>query len=154
MAVVSNQYIKYDIDIQEYFINTDCIVNNTMYTSDELLNIGLDNKALKIISHSVYRLIYDYRRGVNKYAHKKYMRKKIYDNAHEEVNTLMAAMIEAVRGAVESGMDLNAYTNNPSETLPTTVRAELHSADLLDASEKLDYGLDITYTEEDAQNAV
>lgn len=153
MSIINSNYIKYDMTIQEYYINLDCAINYTMYTSDELNAVGLNNKAIKIISHSVYRLIYDARKNVDKYVHKKYMRKKIYDNAKEEVTALMYAMLEAVKGAVESGMDLNAYTNEPQDSFPPTVNKELNSAELLNPSQKIDYQLDITYTQEDINNA-
>ena len=136
--------------LQEYYITTDAVTNYTMYSSGDLSVLGSDiNKALKIISHAVYRLIYDQRRAKDKFTHKKYMRKKIYDNAQEEVTVLMMAMIEAVKGAVESGMDLNAYINEPKDVMPPTVYQELRQAELLDASEKRDYLLDITYTAEE-----
>lgn len=149
MALLNSKYIKYDMTTQEYYINIDCVINNTAYSSADLLGRKIDNNVLKMISHSVYRVIYDYRKGVNKYAHKKYMRKKIYNNANEEVSALMSAMLEATKGAVESGMDLNAYTNEPTVNMPYTVMDELKSADLLDATDKLDYGLDIVYTDGD-----
>lgn len=148
--LATNNYIKYDMTLQEYYITTDAVTNYTMYSSGDLSVLGSDiNKALKIISHAVYRLIYDQRRAKDKFTHKKYMRKKIYDNAQEEVTVLMMAMIEAVKGAVESGMDLNAYINEPKDVMPPTVYQELRQAELLDASEKRDYLLDITYTAEE-----
>jgi len=133
--------------LQEYYITLDALTNYTTYTSVDAAVLGGDaNKALKIISHSVYRLIYDQRRAKDKFTHKKYMRKKIYDNAQEEVTVLMLAMLEAANGAIESGMDLNAYTDAAVVKYPPTVYQELRQADLLDPSEKLDNDLDITYT--------
>jgi MoaA/NifB/PqqE/SkfB family radical SAM enzyme len=149
MALVKSNYIKYDMTLEEYYINIDCVTNYTNYTSDELNAVGINNKALKAISHNVYRLIYDYRKGIKKHVHKKFMRLKIYNNEDGEVTALLLAMVEAVKGAVESGMDLNAYINEPKDNLPYTVKEELKGADLLDASEKIDYGLDITYTDAD-----
>ena len=150
MALTQNDYIKYDMTTQEYYITRDAVINLTTYSSDELGLIFNDiNKALKIISHSVYRLIYNWRKGIGGRDHIKYMRKKIYDNAKEEVTALMLAMIEAVKGAVESGMDLNAYINEPKDTLPHTVREELKLAELLDSSKKPIDTQDITYTAEE-----
>ena len=146
--LAQNAYIKYDMTLQEYYITIDAVTNYTTYTDSEIRNVfGADvNKALKIISHSVYLLIYDQRRAKDKFTHKKYMRKKIYDNAQEETTVLMLAMIEAAKGAIESGMDLNAYTDAAVIKYPPTVYQELRQADLLDPSEKRDYELDITYT--------
>ena len=148
--LVDSDYIKYDKTLEEYYINIDCITNYTDYDSHDLELKGISDKTLKILSHNVYRLIYDYRRRDGKYTHKQYMRKKIYDNTMEEVNALMNAMIEVTKGAIESGMDLNAYIDEPKDTFPFTAIQELRSADLLDSSEKIDNGdLDITYTLED-----
>lgn len=144
---LNSAYIKYDMALQEYYITIDTITNYTQYSSDDLGQMKINDKTLKMISHSVYRLMYGWRKGTGKYAHKKFMRKKIYDNEEEEVTVLMLAMIEAVKGAVESGMDLNAYINEPKDTLPYTVSEELKQAGLLDSSRKLDHELDIDYTE-------
>ena len=123
---LTSDYIKYDMALQEYYITQDCITNYTTYNSSDLgLIFANANKAIKIISHSVYRMIYNWRKGVGGRDHIKYMRKKIYDNNNEEVTALMFAMIEAVKGAIESGMDLNAYINEPKDTLPHTVKEEL-----------------------------
>jgi len=152
MALVRSKYIKYDMDIQEYYITLEALTNLTGYTSDDIaLAFGEKvNINLKNISHSVYRLIYNWRRSPKgKYAHKKYMRKKIYENIQEEVIALRNAMIEMAKGAIESGMDLNAYINDPKETYPPTVISELKSANLLDSSHKDENDLDISYTEED-----
>ena len=139
------------MELQEYYIKLNAVLKYTSYSSEELSLIFKDvNKDLKIISHSVYRLMYDMRRGINKYNHKKYIRKKIYDNAEEEVTVLILAMIEAVKGAIESGMDLNAYINDPKETFPKTVYQELRQAELLNTADKLDNDdLDIDYTAEE-----
>jgi len=147
--LVNSEYIKYDMTEQEYYINKDCILNYTGYSDDDLGLKGIDKQVLKDISHSVYRLIYAQRRKEGKFTHKKYMRKKIYDNEQEEVSVLRRAMIEATKGAIESGMDLNAYIDDPKDTFTHTVYEELRQADLLDPSNKMDYQLDITYTEAD-----
>lgn len=149
----TNDYIKYNMTLQEYYITLDGVTNNTQYSSDDLNQMKIDAQTLKTISHSVYRLIYNARWGRGKYAHKKYMRKKIYENAEEEVTALMFAMLEAVKGAVESGMDLNAYTNDPKDTLPYTVTQELKAANLIDPTEKIDHDLDFDYTEADLSAA-
>lgn len=148
--LAQNDYIKYDMALQEYYITMDAITNYTTYNSNDLGLIFNDaDKAIKIISHSVYRLIYNWRKGMGGRDHIKYMRKKIYDNEKEELTALMLAMIEAVKGAIESGMDLNAYINEPKETLPYTVREELKLAELLDSSKKPTNTEDIEYTAEE-----
>ena len=143
-----NDYIKYNMILQEYYITMDAVTNYTTYNSDELsLVFGDVNKAIKVISHSVYRLIYNWRKGNGRQDHIKYMRKKIYENKNGEVTALMLAMIEAVKGAIESGMDLNAYINEPKDNIPYTVKEELKLAELLDSSKKPTDTEDITYTQ-------
>ena len=147
-----NTFIKYDMVLEEYYITMDAITNYTNYTSDELGAVGITSKILRNISHSVYRLIYLWRKGSGRQDHIKYMRKKIYDNTHGEVKSLMLAMIEAVKGAVESGMDFNAYINEPKDNLPYTVKEELKLSELLDSSTKPTNTDDITYTTEELAN--
>lgn len=147
-----NTFIKYDMVLEEYYITMDCITNYTDYTSDELGAVGITSKTLRNISHSVYRLIYSWYKGHEPYNHNRFMRMKIYDNTQGEVKSLMLAMIEAVKGAIESGMDLNAYVNDPKDNLPYTVKEELLSAMLLDKSHKISYDYDITYTTEELAN--
>lgn len=145
--IVDNDYLKYDMTLEEYYITKDCVTNYTNYSSDELGAIGINDKVLKMISHSVYRVIYEARKSLlYKNEHKKYMRKKIYDNENEEVTSLMYAILEAVKGAVESGMDLNAYINEPKNNMPYTVIEELKSSELYDRSQKPINDLDIDYT--------
>lgn len=146
--LAQNDYIKYNMTLQEYYITMDAITNYTTYTSDELaLIFGDVNKGIKVICHSIYRLIYNWRKGVGRQDHIKYMRKKIYDNNNGEVTALMLAMIEAVKGAIESGMDLNAYINEPKDNMPYTVKEELKLAELLDNAKKPSNIADISYTQ-------
>ena len=148
--LTENNYIKYDMTLQEYYITVDAITNYTTYNSDKLSLIFNDvNKDIKMICHSVYRLIYLWRKGNGRQDHIKYMRKKIYDNDNGEVTALMLAMIEAVKGAIESGMDLNAYIDEPKDNLPYTVKEELKLAELLDSAKKPTNTEDITYTAEE-----
>lgn len=143
-----NNYLKYDMTLQEYYITMDAVTNYTTYTSDELaLIFGDVNKGIKVICHSIYRLIYNWRKGDGRQDHIRYMRKKIYDNNNGEVMALMLAMIEAVKGAIESGMDLNAYINEPKDNMPYTVKEELKLAGLLDSSKKPSNITDISYTQ-------
>jgi len=148
--LTKNNYIKYDMALQEYYITKDAVTNYTTYTDDKLGSIFGDvSKSFKIISHMVYKLIYGWRKGIGRQDHIKYMRKKIYNNANGEVTALMFAMIEAVKGAVESGMDLNAYIDDPKDNLPYTVKEELSIAELLDSSKKPTNTEDIDYTLEE-----
>lgn len=148
--LVQNVYMKYDMALEEYYITVNAITNYTAYNSEELGKIFKNlNKDLKKISHNVYRLIYSWYRGAEPYKHQQFMRSKIYDNTQGEVKALMLAMIEAVIGAIESGMDLNAYINEPKNTFPLTVYEELETGMLLDKSQKIADDYDITYTAEE-----
>lgn len=142
-----NEHLKYDMTLQEYYITLDTVTNYTTYSVQDLAVLGNDvNRAIKIISHSVYRLIYGWRKGVGTQDHIAYMRKKIYDNTNGEVTALMLAMIEAVKGAVESGMDLTVYTDKAVEVMPSTVRDELRMGGLLDRAKKPTNTEAIAYT--------
>jgi len=89
------------------------------------------------MSHAVYRLIYGYYRGVNKQRHINFMKTKIANNTNGEQTFLKMAMVEMVRGSIESGMDLNAYVNDPKSIFPDPVYEELRNGFLLDAREKV-----------------
>lgn len=121
----------------EYYIDVDDVLAETTYSSDELGRVfGVIDKELKLLSRAIYRLIYDWYPGLNKSDHITYMQEKIVANANNEQRFLKYAMIEMVKGAIESGMDLNAYLNEPKDTYPPTVYSELRSARLLDKTRK------------------
>jgi len=146
--LVDNAYMGYDMTFEEYYLTIDGVTKYTSYTNDEVKQtLGNTDTALKNISHNVYRLIDSKYIGQKRNDHKKYMRKLIYDNANGEVHALMFAMLEAVKGAIESGMDLNAYINNPTDNLPPTTYEELRNAMLIDLSQKPNTNIDITYTD-------
>jgi len=149
--IVVNNYLKYDMTLEEYYITINAILNYTPYTESEVSGVFGNNLtgALKNISRLVYRVIYSEYIGLNRDTHKKYMKKKIYDNSYGEVTSLMFAMLETVKGAIESGMDLNAYIDEPKETMPSTAWQELRQVGLIDRSQKQDYELDITYTDDE-----
>lgn len=145
--LVSNDYLGYNMDREEYYITLDGVLSYTSFTDDELGNIFDDvTKDLKTISHNVYRLLYSWYRGPEPYNHQRFIRMKIYDNTQGEVQALTYAFIEAIKGAVESGMDLNAYINEPKDTFPPTVYQELEIGMLLDRSKKIADDYDISYT--------
>jgi len=146
--LVENDYMNYDMDVEEYYLSIDAVTKYANYTNDEIVSLFKNaDIVLKNISRAVYRLIDREYRGMERNNHKKYMRKLIYDNAYGEVTALMNAMLEATKGALESGMDLNAYINEPRDTFPPTVYYELRGALLIDRSQKPSYNLDITYTD-------
>ena len=122
----------------QYYITVDDVVTDTTYSSAELGNIFKDDidKSLKVISKSIYRLIYDYYKGLYKSDHITFMQTKIENNVNNEQTYLKQAMLEQVIGAIESGMDLNPYINEPKKNYPFTVYEELRNGFLLDKSRK------------------
>ena len=140
----------YDFTRQEYEVKMDAVVNRTDFTQHELGLIFKPN-TMRLLSQAVYRIIYGAYAGPDKDIHIRYMRKKIYNNLHGERDWLLQAVVELVRGAVESGMDLNAYTNDHDKkrSYPQTVVECLDNARLIDETRKIDQYLDITYTADD-----
>jgi len=122
----------------QYYITVDDVVTDTTYSSAELGNIFKDDidKSLKVISKSIYRLIYDYYKGLYKSDHITFMQTKIENNVNNEQTYLKQAMLEQVIGAIESGMDLNPYINEPKKNYSFTVYEELRNGFLLDKSRK------------------
>lgn len=130
--------MEFNETMNEYYITIDDITNNTPYSSDDLNGVfGEVKMTLKNISHAVYRLMYSYYNGMNPHTHKTFIQRKIGYDMMDEQTQFKLACIEAVKGAVESGMDLNAYTNEPKDTFPSTVYDELRIAKMLDKSEKI-----------------
>lgn len=127
-----------DATTNEYYIDVKDVLDNTMYSEDELGRIFGDNlkKAMKLISRTVYQLIYSVYRGANPYKHKQFMQTKIENNTMDEQLHLKLAVVEMVKGAMQSGMDLNAYLDDAKTIYPYTVKRELNAAGLLNRSEK------------------
>jgi hypothetical protein len=103
------------------------------------------------MSKAVYRLIWNAYIGLDKNIHIEFMRKRIYLNQHGERDAIINAILEMVKGAIESGMDLNIYTEKGGSIYPLTVMEYLNEANLIDSTRKIDYNLDYDYTAEDAE---
>ena len=133
--------MEYDEDRLEYYATLDDVLENTLLDSNDLSFIfGSNiNKGLKILSHNVYRLIYDYYKGINKNEHITFMQRKIANNQYNEQTYLLNAIIELVRGVVQSGVDLNAYNDEYKSKYPETVYEELRNGKLLDKRNKINY---------------
>ncbi len=132
-----DEYLKYDELIGEYFI-THKAVNDYVDAQPAELTAHFDNesKAYKALSHAVYRIIYNSYVGINQPAHIKFMQYKIKNNHENEKRYLLLAMIEMVRGALNSDMDLNAYTETDLKHYPETVVSELKNGRLIIPGEK------------------
>jgi hypothetical protein len=127
-----------DNELNEYYIEKKDILDNTMYSEYELGRIFGDDlkKVFKLMSQDIYTLIYNAYRGPYMSDHIEYMQKKIEDNSNREQYQLKRAMIEYVKGAVESGMDLSEYLDQPKDKYPRTVIRELRVAMLIDGARK------------------
>jgi len=140
----------YDFDREEYYITINAVTNLTEYSEDEFKRIfKTPEKSLISMSKAVYRLIWNAYTGLDKNVHIEFMKKRIYLNQHGERDSIINAILEMVKGAIESGMDLNAYTDKGGNNYPSTVIDCLNEANLIDGTRKIDYNLDITYTEDD-----
>lgn len=105
----------------QYELEVDDVVQNSSYTSDDLVAHQID---LKTISRDTYRILYNFYKGNNSEAN----RKKIDEYIIEEnkVNGLMFVMIEYLKGAIISGLDLNAYINEFFATMNGSMRHKRH----------------------------
>jgi len=130
--------MKLNSDTNQYYITVDDVTKDTVYSSADLGNVFGDKiqRSLEVISKSIYRLIYDYYKGLYKMDHITFMQNKIENNVNNEQTYLKQAMLEQVIGAIESGMDLNPYVNEPKKNYPFTVYEELRNGFLLDKSRK------------------
>jgi len=150
MAIYQDKELQYDFTNEEYYLTMNGILARTDYTEHE---IGLIFKPStpKWISQAVYRLVWNAFEGFDKDIHIKFMKKMIYDNLNNEREWLLRAMVELVRGAVESGMDLNPYTKEGKVLMPETVVDCLRNGRLLNGARKVevDTELDIVYTTDD-----
>lgn len=150
--IAQTKDMQYDFDKEEYFLTADGITNNTDYTSAEI-GLILKPNTPKWISQAVYRLIYDAFPGFEKYAHIRCMKRLIYDDEYGERKALFEAFVEMAKGAIESGMDLNPYTNNQTKPwYPPTVISCLKKANLINPYRKEDSDeFDIVYTADDRE---
>ncbi len=132
-----DEYLKYDELLGEYFI-THKAVNDYVDAQPAELTAHFDNegKAYKALSRAVYRLIYASYVGVNHPSHIKFMQYKIKNNHNNEKVFLLNAILEMVRGALHSDMDLEAYTHADTTNYPATVLDELKNGQLIMPGEK------------------
>ncbi|MDA3807961.1 MAG: hypothetical protein PF440_08640 [Thiomicrorhabdus sp.] len=127
-----------DTETNEYYIETKDILDNTMYSEHHLGQIFGDDlkKAMLIMSKDIWTVIYSAHQGAYMSDHITYMLTKVDNNQQREQYQLKRAIIEHVKGAIESGMDLNEYLDQPKQKYPRTVMNELRIGMLLDGSRK------------------
>jgi hypothetical protein len=118
-----------------YYLEVGDVVDNSFYSESDLGRVFNDNvaKTIKLLSRDIYALMYSYYKGVYMNEHKEFIQHRI----ELEKEQFKRAVIEHIKGAIESGMDLNAYIDQPKERYPRTVYTELRIGNLLDASRKI-----------------
>ena len=106
----------------QYYLEINDIVQHTNYTSEDIAQHNID---LKMLSRDVYRVLYNLGSTRNKEQHRKKIDQYIIENNKSE--GLMFVMIEFLRGALVSGKDLNAYTNDMILNMRTGAMVEKNS---------------------------
>ncbi len=119
--------MEFDQLRKQFYLTVGDVVTNTQFTSED---IALHNMDLKEISQATYRVMHNFYKGPNPQKHAEILRNKIIEDP-EKQKGLMFAMLEFLRGAMISGMDLNAYIANELMSgtsrynAPKTVKEEL-----------------------------
>lgn len=119
---------------QELYITLDDVLNETSLTSKDVqdkLGANFEDVIERELSRGVYRYLHGQYRGFDNKEHTRILNALIFNNGNYQ-EALKWAMIEYVKGAVYSGMDLNAYSHDTLKTLPDTVMWELKNGGLLD----------------------
>lgn len=97
--------MQFDSRRQQFFLTVDDVIQNTQFTSEDLVQNDID---LQEISQGTYRVMHSFYKGHNPKKHADILNEMII-NDPEKQNGLLNAMLEFLRGALVSGMDLNAY---------------------------------------------
>lgn len=138
---------------KELYITLDDILNETSFTSKDLqdkLGANFEDVISRDLSRAVYRYLHGLHRGFDHHEHTRVLNALIFNNSSYQY-ALKLAMVEMVKGAMYSGMDLNAYSADVDPTptgtasrksLPDSVMFELKNGGLLDLAG------DITITDE------
>jgi len=123
----------------QFYLTMDDVTQNTAYESDVIYQQKID---LREISEATYRVMHNFYKGPNPAKHATVLKQMVVDNPQLQQG-LLHAMLEFLRGAVVSGMDLNAYiatvvynqqtggsTHTEKTNAPHTVREELRMGGL------------------------
>lgn len=121
---------------QELYITLDDVLNETSLTSKDIqdkLGANFEDVIERELSRGVYRYLHAQYRGFDNKEHVRILNALIFNNGNYQ-EALKLAMVEYVKGAVYSGMDLNAYSHDTLKDLPDNVMWELKNGGLLDLS--------------------
>lgn len=138
---------------QELYITLDDVLNETSFSSKDLqdkLGDRFEDVIERELSRGVYRFLHAQYRGFDNKEHVRILNALIFNNGNYQ-EALKLAMVEYVKGAVYSGMDLNAYSHDTLKSLPDNVMWELKNGGLLDLTGDIEisddtlFQIEITY---------
>jgi len=124
---------------QELYITIDDVLNETSFSSKDVqdkLGESFERVIERDLSRDVYRYLHGLYRGFDNKEHTRILNALIFNNGNYQEG-LKWAMVEHVKGAVYSGLDLNKYSAESLKALPDTVLWELKNGGLLDLSGEL-----------------
>jgi hypothetical protein len=133
MAIVENEYLKYDKETHQYTITEDAVIKFLPYSQDELAR-RVKNWGKWIPRWS--SKVYDHIHATNKPNTLDKLHYKIFLNLENEVNGIMMAMIEYVFEVMENQVDLDGK-------MPNSVLIKLSNSNVLYQG-----GLNFDYDEE------
>lgn len=126
--------MKFNHKTKETYITIDDVINETSFTSKDIqdkLGEQFDRVVERDLSRSVYRYLHGLRRGFDNDRHTRILNALIFNNGTYQ-RGLKLAMVEMVKGAMYTGMDLNTYSAEILKAFPDTVMHELKNAGLTD----------------------
>ncbi len=142
--------MKFNHKTQETYITIDDVINESSFTSKDIqdkLGEQFDRVVERDLSRAVYRYLHGLRRGFDDGRQTRILNALIFNNRKFQ-RGLKLAMVEMVKGAMYSGMDLNAYSAEdavavgstviPTKDIPNTVLHELKNGGLLQLIAQLD----------------
>lgn len=133
---------------KELYITLDDVLNETSFSSKDVQDKLGENFVMVIerdLSRAVYRYLHGLHRGFDHNNHTRTLNALIFNNSNYQY-AIKSAMIEMVKGAMYSGMDLNAYSaevdptptgNATRKNIPDGVLHELRAGGLLDLAGNL-----------------
>lgn len=97
-------------DNNEYYIEVNDVINNSEFTESDLTDTFGEkiNEHLKNLSAKTYRVLYSAYSGWNIEQQKLELKELINDNEDKQ-QVMLEAIVEYIRGAVYSGLDLQVY---------------------------------------------
>lgn len=138
--IVEDNYMGYDFYRHEYYLKKEAVVNLLPLEESEVDDmLPKVEKHLRRFSQRVYQYVYS--RNTN--ANRQHIHFRIFKDLNGERQALLDAMLEYVMGAVQSGMDLNAYQDDQMSDVPHTAVSYLRNAALFNRPRyigKLEYG--------------